>query len=100
MIRVSLSHSFGMVFKTVTMSELRKTRNVPLSSSKIHRENVGKGNYNRFQALDQRTRTFSIGKRRLPTEDSTAEVASKTPRLDSNLIFEQLKVHEDKLKNA
>jgi hypothetical protein len=89
-----------MVFKTITMSELRKTGNVPLSSSEIHRENIGKGNYNRFQALDQRTRTFSVGKRRLPTEDSTAEVASKTPRLDSNLIFEQLKVHEDKLKNA
>jgi hypothetical protein len=89
-----------MVFKTVTMSDLRKSGNVPLSSSDAHRENIGKGSYNRFQALEPRTRTFSIGKRRLPVDNSSAETASKTPRLDSNVLFEQMKAHKDNLRNA
>jgi hypothetical protein len=88
-----------MVFKTVTMSDLRKSGNVPLSSDS-HRENIGKGSYNRFHALEPRTRTFSTGKRRLPVDNASAEIASKNPRLDSNTLFEQMKVHEDNLKNA
>jgi hypothetical protein len=89
-----------MVFKTVTMSDLRKSGNVPLSSSDAHRENIGKGSYNRFQALEPRSRTFSTGKRRLPVDNASAEIASKNPRLDSNALFEQMKAHEDNLKNA
>jgi hypothetical protein len=90
-----------MVFKTVTMTELRRAGGAPVASAmESHRENLGKGNYNRFQALDPRGRTFSTGKRRLPTDDGTPETVSKTPRLDSNTLFEQMRVHEEKLKSA
>jgi hypothetical protein len=90
-----------MVFKTVTMSELRKAGGAPsTSAADSHRENLGKGNYNRFQALDPRGRTFSTGKRRLPADDSAADSISKTPRLDSNALFEQMREHEGKLRSA
>jgi hypothetical protein len=65
-----------------------------------HRENLGKGNYNRFQALDPRGRTFSTGKRRLPADDPPMDSVSKSPRLDSNSLFEQMREHEGKLKSA
>jgi hypothetical protein len=90
-----------MVFKTVTMSELRKSGGAPAATAMdSHHENIGKGTYNRFQALDPRGRTFSTGKRRLAQDDSSQETVSKAPRLDSNMLFEQMRVHEDKLKNA
>jgi hypothetical protein len=89
-----------MVFKTVTMSDLRKSGNAPPSVADSHREQIGKGNYNRFQALDPRGRTFSTGKRRLSPDSVAPDTVSKTPRLDSNALFEQMRVHEDKLQKA
>ncbi len=90
-----------MVFKTITMSELRKSGGAPPPSAMdSHRENLGKGNYNRFQALDPQGRTFSTGKRRLPVDDPPMDSVSKTPCLDSNSLFEQMREHEGKLKSA
>jgi hypothetical protein len=89
-----------MVFKTVTMSELKRTGAAALSAKDSHKEKIGKGNYNRFDILKQRNRTFSTGKRRLPTDDSTSDMVSKAPKLDSNALFAQMRDHESKLKDA
>jgi hypothetical protein len=89
-----------MVFKTVTMSELKRTGAAPLSAKDSHKEKIGKGNYNRFDVLEQRNRTFSTGKRRLPTDDSSSDMVSKAPKLDSNALFTQMREHEGKLKDA
>jgi hypothetical protein len=89
-----------MVFKTVTMSELKKAGAAPPSARDSHRDKIGKGNYNRFDLLEPRGRTFSTGKRRLPTDAATVETASKAPKLDSNVIFDQMRAHEGKLKEA
>jgi hypothetical protein len=56
-----------------------------------HRNSTGTGNYNRYQLLSPRDRTFSAGKRQLEKSDCDAESAAKAPKLDSNLIFDQLK---------
>jgi hypothetical protein len=90
-----------MVFKTITMTELRKSGGAPgPTAMDSHRDNIGKGSYNRFQALDPRARTFSTGKRRLPADSSPVEASSKSPRLDSNALFDQMRAHEEKLKSA
>jgi hypothetical protein len=64
-----------------------------------HQQNLGNGQYNRFAPLDPRGRTFSTGKRLL-SGDSTADPAPKTPRLDSSVVFGQLKVQETALKEV
>jgi hypothetical protein len=54
------------------------------------------GSYNRYELLNQRGRTFSVGKRQL-SQDSSSEAdgnAPKTPRLDSNAVFQQLQGQE------
>ncbi len=89
-----------MVFKTITMSELKKSGNGPPSARDSHKEKIGKGNYNRFEILDPRPRTFSTGKRRLSPDDSPVETASKAPKLDSNVLFDKMREHEGKLKDA
>jgi hypothetical protein len=89
-----------MVFKTITMSELKKAGNVPPSARDSHKDKIGKGNYNRFEVLDPRPRTFSTGKRRLAPDDSPVETASKAPKLDSNALFDKMREHEGKLKDA
>jgi hypothetical protein len=60
-----------------------------------HREIIGKGNTTVFRPLHNLARTFSAGERHLPAEDFPLETASK-----STAVFEQLMVHEDKLRNA
>jgi hypothetical protein len=67
--------------------DLRKT------PYQIHQAKTGSGNYNRYDVLDPRARTFSTGKRQLDSSDSSGENALKTPRLDANLVFSQLKNH-------
>jgi hypothetical protein len=64
-----------------------------------HRKSTGTGNYNRYEALSPRIRTFSAGKRPLEKSDSDNDTDSvaKTPKLDSTLIFEQLKGQEEVL---
>jgi hypothetical protein len=83
--------------KALTMSELRKKGELPLSPKDRHTMNVGTGNYNRFAPLlpppSGRGRLNS--KRKLDS-DST-QVEPKTPRLDPNVVFDQLKGSEESL---
>ncbi len=77
------------------MSDLRKKGDAPLSPKDRHSLNVGTGNYNRFAPLlpppDGRRRLNSKRK----YEDETPHSEPKTPRLDANTVFAQLKVTED-----
>jgi hypothetical protein len=63
-----------------------------------HQRRVGTGDYNRYEPLTPRGRTFSVGKRQLPSDDSTIDGNNpKAPKLDSNVLFEQLKGQESSL---
>jgi len=78
------------------MSEIRKT--APPTPMERHRANIGAGNYNRFAALDT-----TPGKRKRTDEEPVESVQQKQPRLDSHVIFDQLKEHDkcmDSAKNA
>ena len=86
--------------KTITMAELKKLK-AP-SPQDLHRQRVGKGNFNRWNSLsdDSRRPSFS-GKRQLEISSSPPpDAPAKAPRLDSNMLFEQMKAHEGKLKEA
>jgi len=74
-----------MSVRPILLKDIRRTAIYP------HQNNTGKGNYNRFGPLD-RNRTFSAGKRQLSTSDGgESHVSAKTPKLDANMIFAQLK---------
>jgi hypothetical protein len=81
--------------KALTMTDLRKKGEVPLSPKDRHSQNIGTGNYNRFAPLlpPPPTRGRLNSKRKL--DDGAQAVAPKTPRLDANVVFSQLKVTED-----
>ena len=86
--------------KSVTMAELRKAK--PPSPKELHQSNVGKGNFNRWNALgggDGRRPSIS-GKRQLESSSPPPSAPQKAPRLDPNLLFEQMKAHEGKLTEA
>ena len=64
-----------------------------------HQAATGYGNYNRFAPLSPRNRLPSAGKRL--RELSLPELApAKTPRLDPNAIFDQLKVQDPIFQEA
>jgi hypothetical protein len=86
--------------KTITMAELRKMK--PPSPEKQHRDNVGRGNFNRWNPLSENYRRPSFsGKRQLELSASPPpDGPSKAPRLDPNLLFEKVKQHEGKLQEA
>ena len=88
-----------MVMKTVTMASLKAKGEVPKSPDKIHQDNIGKGNYNRWNALRDhpRQRLLSEGKRPLPN-DGLEDTPSKAPRLDE-AVLEQLSKSEDNIRN-
>jgi hypothetical protein len=62
-----------------------------------HQASKGKGSYNSFDVLSNRLRTFSAGKRPLEpcASDSDSSQAPKTPKLDSAMIFSQLKDQDE-----
>jgi hypothetical protein len=66
-----------------------------------HQASKGKGSYNSFEALSNRPRTFSAGKRQLEpcASDSDSSQAPKTPKLDSAMIFSQLKDQDEVLSD-
>jgi len=86
--------------KTITMAELRKLK--PPSPEKQHRDNVGRGNFNRWNPLSDNYRRPSVsGKRQLDLSASPPpDGPAKAPRLDPNLLFEKVKQHEGKLQEA
>lgn len=87
-----------MPVKPVLMSDLRKT--TPTSPLAAHRNRIGNGNYNRFDILEPRSRTFSVGKRRLNMDDGPECASPKMPRLDTNQIFAQLAGHDKIMEEA
>jgi hypothetical protein len=65
-----------------------------------HQQKTGTGNYNRWDVLSPRGRTFSAGKRPLETDSNSGGATSaKNPKLDSNLIFTQLQDQDSVLKD-
>jgi hypothetical protein len=81
--------------KALTMSDLRKKGDVPLTPRDRHSMNIGSGNYNRFAPLlsapPGRPRINS--KRKFADDPGNAD--PKTPRLDANVVFDQLKGSEE-----
>ncbi len=90
-----------VVVKPVTMAEMRRTGAIPKSPTKEHQDKIGKGNYNRFKhLLDKRDRSQSEGKRQRGVSDEVFETATKTPRLDEDLLVSQMAKAEHELKSA
>jgi hypothetical protein len=83
--RVNFIFSYEMSVRPTLLKDLRRT------AIQIHQQKTGTGNYNRYEPLTPRGRVFSTSKGQLESDDSTAETAAKAPKLDSNLVFEQLK---------
>ena len=81
--------------KALTMSELKKKGEAPLSPKDRHHQNIGTGNYNRFAPL----MPPPPGRQRLNSkrkyDDEGAAAAPKTPKLDPNAVFNQLKASEE-----
>ena len=84
-----------MPVRPVLMSDLRKT---PPSPTDKHKMNVGKGNYNRFEALSHCSRSFSYGKRQLNTDEQVS--TAKLPKLNSDQIFKSLADQDEKMTKA
>jgi hypothetical protein len=83
-----------MSVKPTLLKEIRRT------AYQQHQANVGTGSYNRFDALTPRGRTFSVGKRQLEQAGEDPVSARKAPRLDSNLVFNQLKEQDSILEEV
>jgi hypothetical protein len=81
-----------MSVRPTLLKDLRRT------AIQEHQSRIGTGDYNRYDLLSPRGRTFSVGKRQLPQNDSAGSgSAPKAPRLDGNVLFEQLKGQETSL---
>ncbi len=81
---------FGKM-KALTMADLKKKGEVPLSPREQHQRDTGTGNYNRFSSLAPQSPS---SKRKL---DPDPTAVMKNPRLDSNVVFDQLREVEDNL---
>jgi hypothetical protein len=81
--------------KAYTMSDLKKKGDAPLSPKELHQLNVGSGNYNRYAPLapPPAGRPRINSKRKLDVDNDDAPL--KTPRLDHNAVFQQLKASEE-----
>ncbi len=77
------------------MAELKKRGEAPLSPKERHQRDTGSGNYNRFHLLQTSTPRPRLGSKRKLDPDPL--FVSKTPKLDPNLVFGQLKEVEDNL---
>jgi hypothetical protein len=66
-------------------------RDIKLSAAQQHQAKVGIGTYNRYSPLTPRGRILSSGKRQLEIQGEDDGNANKAPKLDSNLVFDQLK---------
>jgi hypothetical protein len=81
--------------KAFTMSDLKRKGDAPLSPRELHQLNVGSGNYNRYAPLlappPGRQRINS--KRKFDVDH--LDIPPKTPKLDHNAVFDQLKASEE-----
>jgi hypothetical protein len=81
-----------MSVRPTLLKDLRRT------AIQEHQRRKGTGDYNRYEALSPRGRVFSTGKRQLSQNDSSdSGSAPKAPKLDGNLLFDQLKGQETSL---
>ena len=85
--------------RSVTMADIRKSK-PPSTPRDSHRDNVGKGNYNRWDPLTENGRRFSFSKRKLDESPTAPSQSAKVAKLDSNKLFSEMQVHEEKLKAA
>jgi len=83
-----------MSVKPVLMSDIRKT--APPTAMEKHRASVGAGNYNRFSALA----TTPAKRKRTDEEEVPVASQQKQPRLDAQVIFDQLKEHDKHMESA
>jgi hypothetical protein len=81
--------------KALTMTDLRKKGEVPLSPKDRHSQNIGTGNYNRFAPLLPPPPARGRLNSKCKLDDGAQAATPKTPRLDANVVFAQLKVTED-----
>jgi hypothetical protein len=81
--------------KAFTMSDLKRKGDAPLSPRELHQLNVGSGNYNRYAPLlpPPAGRPRINSKRKFEVDQAGAP--PKTPKLDRNVVFEQLKASEE-----
>ncbi len=79
------------------MSELRKKGEAPLTPKESHQREIGKGNYNynRFGALQPPPGRPRLGSKRKMEPEPDQVI--KTPKLDANVMFGQLKDVEENL---
>ena len=63
-----------------------------------HQQATGSGSYNRFNSIAPQDRSLSTGKR--PRSLDTPDPIPKTPRLDANTVFAQLKDQDSSLLEA
>jgi hypothetical protein len=77
------------------MAELKKRGEAPLSPRERHQRDTGSGSYNRFNLLQPQSPRPRLGCKRKLDPDPSSE--PKTPRLDRNVVFGQLKEVEDNL---
>jgi hypothetical protein len=83
-----------MSVRPTLLKDLRRT------AVQQHQESTGTGSYNRWDVLNPRQRTFSYGKRQLDKQGPSDGNAPKTPRLDSNTVFSQLKDQDNILSEV
>jgi hypothetical protein len=81
--------------KALTMSDLRKKGDVPLTPKDRHTMNIGTCNYNRFAPLQPPPMGRSRINSKRKYDDDTPTLEPKTPRLDANLVFSQLKASDE-----
>jgi hypothetical protein len=77
------------------MSDLKRKGDAPFSPRELRQLNVGSGSYNRYAPLlpPPAGRPRLNSKRKFDAEE--CEAPTKTPKLDHNIVFEQLKSSED-----
>jgi hypothetical protein len=81
--------------KAFTMSDLKRKGDAPLSPRELHKLNVGSGNYNRYAPLlPPPTGRQRINSKRKYDVDHL-DIPPKTPKLDQNVVFDQLKASEE-----
>jgi len=87
-----------MPVQTFLMADMRKSPEKPPSPAQQHRNNVGKGEYNRFGPLSSGPIGNSFkpaSNRKRPLDgDGHRDSPGKIPKLDANKVFDQLKVHD------
>jgi len=85
------------------MSDIQRSPTRPTTPAQQHRDNVGKGNYNRYGFLSsvQKTASGKSSAQKRPRNDGhEPDNPGKIPKLDANKVFDQLKVYDTMMTMA